>query len=48
MPESKWTKVLVDLDEEAYTLYKIDLIHYETLDNSYVTNIANEGVLIYG
>jgi len=48
MPASPWAKVLVALDDEAYTLYKIDLVHYEKLDNSYVRNITKEGVLIYG
>jgi predicted nucleotidyltransferase len=43
-----WAKVLVDLENEPYTLYKIDLVHFESLDQAYQKNIQSEGLLIYG
>ena len=48
LPAATWAKVLVDLDSEPYTLHKIDLVHYEKLDDSYIQNIKKEGVVIYG
>lgn len=45
---SNFTKFSVDLNEEAKTLFQIDLVELNKLDNNYQNNIKREGKIIYG
>ncbi len=46
-PET-WSKLIVDLEELNFSLYKIDFVQLEQLSNAYVSNIEREGKIIYG
>ena len=47
-PGPAWTKLLLELEYEPYTLQKVDLLLYDSLNESYRKNIDKEGVVIYG
>ncbi len=42
-----WTKVLLAIDEEPLTLYKVDLVHFEQMSVDYQTRISSEGKSLY-
>jgi len=43
----KRSEVRLSIEDEAISLYKIDLLFYEELNKEYIDNIKREGVLIY-
>jgi uncharacterized protein len=43
----QWSKLLVDLENESFTLYKIDLVRIDQLNDDYLRNINNEGLSLY-
>jgi predicted nucleotidyltransferase len=45
-PEA-WTNFMVDSDERAFTLLKVDLLNYEKCPLDYKQNIDSEGKLLY-
>ncbi len=45
--KNKWSQFLVETDDAVYTLYKLDLVDLESLDQTYKNNIAREGVELY-
>lgn len=45
--ETAWTKILVDISEEPWSLYRIDLVEFEKLNDEYKKNIHNDGVILY-
>lgn len=46
-PQS-WAKILVDLEEEPFTLHSVDLVHFEEMGEDYQKNIGKEGIILYG
>ncbi|MGZ6442042.1 MAG: nucleotidyltransferase domain-containing protein, partial [Pseudobdellovibrionaceae bacterium] len=46
--QKKWTQLLIEIDEQALSLYPVDLVLYEELGDDYKRNIQAEGKLIYG
>lgn len=44
----QWNHLLVSLEHENYTLYKIDLVRIEDLSDDYKINIQKEGLILYG
>lgn len=42
-----WSRFLIDFEEEALTLQKIDILLYEEATDEYRKNIDNDGVLLY-
>lgn len=44
---SNWNSLLINLEEEPITLHKLDLVHYENMDEAYKSNINQEGLVLY-
>ena len=47
LTSSAWNDFLVTADDEPITLYKVDLVHYENMDENYKSNINQEGLILY-
>jgi uncharacterized protein len=45
--EDAWNRLIVDIMEEPYTLYPIDLVEIEKLTEAYQDRINQEGVLLW-
>ena len=45
--ESLWKRFLVETDEQALTLYKLDLVRLKDLADDYKLNISKDGVALY-
>ena len=43
----EWNRFVVNLEQEALTLYKIDLVELEKLGDDYQKNISTEGKTLY-
>jgi uncharacterized protein len=46
--EANWIKLLVDIDDQPYTLFKLDIVEVEKVNPEYLKNIETDGVTIYG
>jgi predicted nucleotidyltransferase len=46
--DDEWNRLLIDLEEEPWSLYKIDLVELDKLGDEYKSAIAREGIVIYG
>jgi len=44
----KWSSVVLSLDEDPFSLFKIDLLNYEEMNDTYRKNVDAEGVVLYG
>ncbi len=42
-----WTKLLVSLDDEPITLYQVDLLHFEAMNDDYKDSVTSEGITLY-
>ncbi len=47
MDSANWSSLLVTLDEEPFTLHKVDLVHYQMMAQNYKDNIDREGLILY-
>ena len=47
IPRSVWTRLLLALEEEPITLYRVDLVDFNQLNDDYRKRISTEGKLIY-
>lgn len=45
--EKEYANLLVAIDENDYTLKKIDLLRHENLNDDYIQNINKEGITLY-
>jgi len=45
--KKEWTRFVVDVEDEAITLFSVDLMDYDSLDDEYKKEIEAEGVLLY-
>ena len=45
--EPEWAELLNELESEPYTLFRLDISEFETLPLGHLTQIQNEGVLLY-
>lgn len=43
-----WADLSVALDEAPLTLFQVDLVQFEKMNDAYQHNILNEGRLLYG
>ena len=46
--EDSWNRLIVDIEEEPWCLYKIDLVELEKMGMDYRLEIEKDGILIYG
>jgi uncharacterized protein len=46
-PEN-WSSVVLSLDEDPHSLFKIDLLNYEEMSDTYRKDVDTEGIVIYG
>lgn len=46
-PTSVWARLLVDLQEEPITLYRVDLVDFSSLSDEFKKRILLEGKKIY-
>ncbi len=46
--ESIWAKLVVDLEIEPWTLFKVDLVEFEKVSPEMQKNIKHEGLILYG
>ena len=46
--EDDWTRLLVDLDTEPLTLFKIDLVEFEKMSREFQESMGREGIILYG
>lgn len=45
--EAEWASLLIEIQEEPYTLHKIDLVEFEKLNQDYKDQIKNQGIILY-
>lgn len=48
LKQYKWSQMLVDMEEENISLFKIDWVHFEKINSLFQKNIEKEGVILYG
>jgi predicted nucleotidyltransferase len=45
--DSQWNQLLVSIQEDPDTLFKVDLVEFESLSKSYRDEVQKEGVTLY-
>ena len=46
--DTDWTRLVTDLEFEPWTLFRVDLVEFETTSQDLRENILKEGLVLYG
>jgi hypothetical protein len=46
--DTDWARLVTDLEFEPWTLFRVDLVEFETASQDLRENILKEGLVLYG